>query len=245
MENLHIQNFMECARAAGWERIEEDGFTAVKSPVRETFANFVWAPAEQAAIEKSRRFFGDCPFTWALEQGQDGGPLCAAGFQQPEPVPDMVLDLDKYSSPGHGRRIRIARADTREDFPFWAATAGEALGLWSDSVKGFFLPLVHEGGAVPLLAFYDGLPAATALAICGHEALGIYAVGTRKAYRRMGLGRAVTQACLTLGQDLGLHRAVLSASAMGLPLYRRIGFRTERIVAEFQWTAAATPAAPR
>ena len=101
-------------------------------------------------------------------------------------------------------------------------------------MKDFFLPLVRKGGAVPLLAFMDGLPAATALGYCGDEALGVYAVGTRPAYRRMGLGRAVTQACLTLGQDMGQHRAVLSASTMGMPLYRRIGFRTERIVAEFR-----------
>jgi len=235
MENFHVQNFVECARAAGWEVVQEDGFTAVKSPVREAFANFVWAPAESGHIQRSRGLFGEHPFTWALEPGQDGGPLQAAGFRQPEAVPDMVLDLDRYSSPGHSRRIRISRADADEDFPFWAATAGEALGLCGGAVKDFFLPLVRKGGAVPLLAFMDGLPAATALGYCGDEALGVYAVGTRPAYRRMGLGRAVTQACLTLGQDMGQHRAVLSSSAMGMPLYRRIGFKTERVVAEFQF----------
>jgi len=235
MENLQKQNFLECAVAAGWDVEEGDGFAAVKSPVREAFANTVWAAPEPEAIERSKRFFGDHPFSWSLDEGQDGAALRAAGFKAPESVPGLVLNLDGYTSPGHSRRVKIARADADEDFPFWASAASEALGLCADSVRRFFLPLVCEGGAVPFLALHDGLPAATALAYCGDHALGIYAVGTRPAYRRMGLGRAVTQACLTLGQDLGQHRAVLSSSVMGMPLYRRIGFKTERVVAEFQF----------
>jgi len=237
MGNLHKNNLIECVRSAGpapgWEVVEADGYWAVKSPVREAFANVVWAQAEPAAIERSRRLFGSHPFTWVLAEGQDGAALRAAGFRVPQPVPDLVLNLDRYSSPGHGRRIRIRRADAAEDFPFWAATAGEALGLSGDALGSFFLPLLGRGGAVPLLAFHDGLPAAAAIAYCGEEALGIYAVGTRPAYRRMGLGRAVTQACLTLGQDMGQHVAVVSSSAMGLPLFRRLGFRTEQIAAEY------------
>ncbi|MDR3671983.1 MAG: GNAT family N-acetyltransferase [Holophaga sp.] len=233
MKNFHIQNFLECARAAGWEVIEEDGFQAVKSPVRDAFANFVWGPAEPGLIERSRDWFGESGFTWALMEGQDGAALRQAGFQPPETVPDLVLDLDRHTCRQCPSGIRLARADSSHDFPFWAATASEALGLSGEAVRGFFLPLVREGGAVPLLAFQNGLPAATALAYCGTEALGIYAVGTRPAYRRMGLGRAATEACLALGQDVGLHRAVLSASVMGQPLYRRIGFKAERLVSEF------------
>ncbi len=234
MGNLHRQNFLECAWAAGWAVEEDDGYAAVKSPVREAFANVVWAAAERGNIERSKRFFGSHRFSWALEEGQDGAALRAAGFKAPESTPELVLDLDRYSSPGHSRRIRINRADSSQDLPFWLAAASEALELDGTAARDFFQPMVRAG-AVPFLALHDGLPAATALAYCGEKSLGIYAVGTRPAYRRMGLGRAVTQACLTLGQDMGQHWAVLSSSAMGLPLYRRIGFRTERIVAEFQF----------
>lgn len=237
MKNLHKRNLIECVRAAGpaagWEVVETDRFCAVKSPVREAFANFVWADAEPEAIARARAVFGSQPFTWVLDADQDSAPLRAAGLPFPEPVPELMLDLDRYSSPGHGRRIRIRQAESMLDFPFWAATASEALGLGGEAVRDFFLPLVRAGGAVPLLAWHDGLPAATALAFCGEESLGVYAVGTRPAYRRMGLGRAVTQACLTLGQDLGQHVAVLSSSAMGLPMYLRIGFRRERTAMEW------------
>jgi ribosomal protein S18 acetylase RimI-like enzyme len=236
MENQHMQNFIECVRAAGpgWEIVEEDSFTAVKSPVRDPIGNCIWARAGSEAIARSKAFFGDHAFTWALEEGQDGAPLQAAGFKVPEAVPDLVLNLDRYTCPGYRRGIRVARADSNEDFPFWAATAGEALGLCGGAVRAFFLPLV-QGGAVPFLAYHEGLPAATALAYCAEETLGVYAVGTRPVYRRMGLGRAVTDACLNLGQEMGRHHAVLSSSAMGRALYRKIGFQTARVVSEYQF----------
>jgi ribosomal protein S18 acetylase RimI-like enzyme len=238
MENLHLQNFIECVRAAGpgWEIAEGDGFTAVKSPIRHAFSNVIWAPAGAEVIAESKSFFEGRAFTWALEQGQDGAPLQAAGFKAPEAVPDLVLNLDAYTCRGYRRGIRVARADSAEDLPFWAATAGEALKLDGGAVRGFFLPLIRAG-AVPFLAYHEGLPAATALAYCADDTLGVYAVGTRPVYRGMGLGRAVTDACLNLGQEMGRHQAVLSASAMGLPLYRKIGFRTERIVSEYQFHA--------
>jgi ribosomal protein S18 acetylase RimI-like enzyme len=238
MVDKHKQNFIECFRSVGpgrgWETVEEHGFTALKSPLREALGNIVWAAPEPGAVARAKAFFGDHAFTWMLQEGQDGGPLSAAGAEHHETLPDLVFDLDPYTCPGHGRRTRIARADSTLDFPFWAATASEALGLDGEAVRTFFRPIVLAG-AVPFLAYQDGLPAATALAFVGSETLGIYAVGTREAYRRMGLGRAVTHACLNLGQELGLHHAVLSSSVMGLPMYRGIGFRTERMVSEFQF----------
>jgi len=235
MVDKHKQNFIECFRSAGpgWEVVEEDGFVALKSPIREAMGNLVWAAPEPGTVARAKAFFGGHGFTWMLQEGQDGAPLGAAGARLHETLPDLVFGLDPYTCPGHGRRTRIAQADANLDFPFWAATASEALGLDGEVVRCFFRPMV-QAGAVPFLAYHDGLPAATALAFVGSETLGIYAVGTRAGYRRMGLGKAVTHACLDLGQELGMHHAVLSSSVMGLPMYRRIGFRTEKMVWEYQ-----------
>jgi GNAT superfamily N-acetyltransferase len=51
-------------------------------------------------------------------------------------------------------------------------------------------------------------------------------VATLPNVRGRGIGRALTIAALEAGRSLGYRIGVLQASDDGLPVYRRIGFRT-------------------
>ena len=51
-------------------------------------------------------------------------------------------------------------------------------------------------------------------------------VGTLPAYRRRGLGEAVTRVVTNAAFDLGADIVALEASPMGLPIYRRMGYET-------------------
>jgi Acetyltransferase (GNAT) family len=51
-------------------------------------------------------------------------------------------------------------------------------------------------------------------------------VGTDRAYRRRGIGRAVTLAATNAAFDLGARLVALQASPMGLPIYEKLGYRT-------------------
>ncbi len=73
------------------------------------------------------------------------------------------------------------------------------------------------------LAHLDNEPVATATALTTGDTCGIYFVFTRDRARRRGIGAAVTRhALIESGASLG----VLGASAMGEPVYRRLGFET-------------------
>jgi ribosomal protein S18 acetylase RimI-like enzyme len=243
MDNPQIANLQEGYRRMranpGWEVLEQDGLLALKAPVPQPFANYVWAGAEPGALEVVQGFFGDSPYTWVLQEGQNDRLLRQAGFLAPEAAPDMSMGLDTYAFPGFAPEIQVLRAYSTQDLFFWAATAGQAFGVDGEVMRAFFQPLVREAGWVPFLALHQGRPAATAMAFGFGGTLGIYGVGTRDGFRRLGLGAAVVNACLRHGKEQGLRRAVLSSSAAGVPLYRKLGFQLERTAREYRSGPAA------
>jgi len=85
------------------------------------------------------------------------------------------------------------------------------------------------------LAWQDGRPAACAMALCSHGVAGIYWVGTVPDARRRGLAEIATRAAGNAGFDRGMRVAALQASAMGYPVYQRMGYET---VASTRWYLA-------
>jgi GNAT superfamily N-acetyltransferase len=72
--------------------------------------------------------------------------------------------------------------------------------------------------------------------LVGHSALnlttgplgvaGIYDVGVIPAARNRGIGRAVTAAACLFAREIGCRHALLNATGMGEPVYRRLGFQS-------------------
>ncbi len=69
------------------------------------------------------------------------------------------------------------------------------------------------------------MPVAAAALFDGAGVAGVYNVVTVPEARRRGIGRAVTNAVLDEAVARGHTLAVLGASDLGLPVYRRLGFR--------------------
>ena len=76
---------------------------------------------------------------------------------------------------------------------------------------------------------------ATAALFLGSEVAGIYLVATVPDARRRGFGAAVTAAALQEAQALGYRTAVLHASKMGEPVYRRLGFEAHCTFQSYRW----------
>lgn len=78
--------------------------------------------------------------------------------------------------------------------------------------------------------YVDGAdePAATAVCVIGQGLAGIYAVTTHEPVRGRGIGAAMTWAAVGAGALAGAAVVVLQASALGEPVYRRMGFETVR-----------------
>jgi len=96
---------------------------------------------------------------------------------------------------------------------FGAATLAENLAY-----------LGFDGDARAFVALRDARPVGSSLVFFGAGVAGIYHVSTVPEERRRGTGAAVTTAALLEARRLGYRAAVLHATEMGYPVYRRLGF---------------------
>jgi len=236
MKDLAKANLIACVAAMaprpGWEVLREEGLVALKAPSRHPLANFAWGPVSERNLELCRAFYGPMPYSWLLAPGQDPAGLAELGFWAADPCPEMVCDLARAEPLEPVEGVRVVRAD-REHLVHWEALVGEGFRIPGPDVREFFLPLIEQGGCVPYLAYHRDRPAATALTFRSQGTLGIYAVATGRAHRRLGLGQAVIGACVEEGREAGMAFATLYSSVMGWPFYERIGFHTEQVLKEF------------
>ena len=126
-------------------------------------------------------------------------------------------------APGHEIR-RIVDETGIRDHVVTAATGFELPEAWLAAIVTE--SLANRADAAVYVGYADGTPVTTGLGIRTGRTIGVYNVATVPSARRRGHGAAMTQRIVEDGAAAGCDVAILQASAMGRPLYERLGFRT-------------------
>jgi ribosomal protein S18 acetylase RimI-like enzyme len=160
-----------------------------------------------------------------------GDRLAQRGFRGLPPLRGMAASLAALD-PISARRPGFELCEVRDE---------ETLELWRQAVdRGFGWPGYGSADLADNLAYFfdagierpfvaylglsEGAPVASSLVFFGGGVAGIYHVSTAPAYRRRGLGSAITTAALAEAHRRGYSVAILHATAAGYPVYRRLGF---------------------
>lgn len=245
LSTLVYANFVEAMREFGrWQQssqlLEREGLLFVAgSTTFPVFMNYTIRldaniPAPEV-IDKSKAFFQALGRNFTiLTYGQQDIDLEAvaqsAGMEQLFDSPEMILET-KVEPPMLPAAVEI-RLVTEEreilDVRCISSEAYESIGIPKEQTKAYFdVPQrLLSPKLITYIAYLNGQPASTAMAIMTEQVAGIYWVGTTKAAR----GRGLAEACVRLSSNAGFARgakiAALQASPMGEPIYRRIGYRT-------------------
>ena len=213
------------------------GATAISNAIPSSVCNtllVVEAAADVPAIVAEAHAFFGRRVPWKVVATPDTRSTVervstSAHFRAGETVPGMVLD-PLPSAPAPPSELKIVEAtDERSlrDFRH-AGGIGFRIPRWILRVA---IPSLPErsagsgGGARFFVGYFDGRPVTTSALYVSEGLAGIFFVATLPAFRRKGYGAAMTWAALEASRGDGGRIGFLQATAMGNPVYQRMGFR--------------------
>jgi GNAT superfamily N-acetyltransferase len=242
IEAAHVAFFAQFGRSPGATLRQDGGGLLIATGVPLPFFNGVMGASltegrVEAAIERARAFFREWGMPWLWWVGPTTRPadlaerLRARGFARAFEMPGMAADLrelpEGLSMP---QGVSIERVSSPAALSDWLRAAIAAFDF-PPRLEPPLLAMERSVGVAPespyhrFLGRLDGRPVATASLYLGEEVAGLFTIGTVADARRRGIGAAMTLAPLREARERGYRVGILSASRMGEPIYRRIGFR--------------------
>jgi len=239
---LHAHWRAQCGYVAGGEVAERDGMLLTVTNLSDETLNCAFVPGDPSdpagavawtVAEFERRALRPGIEVRAGRHPEIEEELRRRGFTVVVRRPAMVLYPLRAPVPGPAGEVEVREVETDEDLASFQAVQGEVFDM-SPAVVEAFLPrrAVETPGIRLFLASYAGVACGAAATTLSEHGAGIVGVGTLKAYRHRGVGRAVTAAAVAWGAERGADLAWLYPSAMAQRMYERLGFATLDDVAQ-------------
>jgi ribosomal protein S18 acetylase RimI-like enzyme len=226
------------------------GFTAINCGLNcDTFNLIILtevAPIDEGALADAIKEYRHQGLAWCLWAGSHilspdvQALLASLGLKRRDASPAMSLQLDAYSPQYDAGHVRILLARTPDQVADFAGVIAQNWTPPDSAVSAYYALtanayLNHQPDSFRLALLYDDPLPVAVLEICAPpgDVAGLYALATRAAYQRRGLGRALTTFALNALKAEGYKEVVLQASEAGLPLYRQLGF--EAVGAYEEW----------
>ena len=209
--------------------------------------NGVWprddaaAPALADAVAEIEQL--GLPYSVQVRRGLT--PACEAearglGLTAEEPIPGMVARPGELAAP-EPEGLEVVRVSTADGLAQALAIAAAGFEVPADLLAPMYLlDVAAVDGLVYYLGRVDGRDVSTSVGYTLDDTVGVFNVATPPEHRGRGYGAALTVEAARQGFDGGAELAWLQASAMGVGVYRRLGFRE---VEEYLLLTAPPPAA--
>lgn len=184
------------------------------------------------------------PFHWSvgassLQIPDLGRHLSAQGIQHVEDEPGMALDLERLND-ALTVAVDVAmepvttQAQLEEWITVWGCGAPPAIRrIWLAAYAG--VPWGPDQSLRLYLARVEGEAVATSALFLAAGVASINWVVTLPQRRRQGIGTAMTLQTARSARVAGYRMAVLTASAEGIGVYRRLGFEECCTVSTYAW----------
>ncbi len=233
--NYGLSNVAFLGSSLSGEVVESHGLHIASCGFPARTFNLAWLKPPfgelEGSIRRATEYFGarKLPFRFMVRsqfEAECAEGLRAAGLHEAARVPGMVLaPIRDGAVPRDDLSVREVRGD--EDLVRYQETAFAGFGFPATSGRLFLTGRLLAMPNVRLyLGLVEGRPVCTSALCATGPVAGIYWVATLPDLRGRGLGEAITWSAVRGGIQLGCGFASLQASALGRPVYARMGFAT-------------------
>ncbi len=185
--------------------------------------------ATDQLISEVRRQLEGLPWLWWVGPGSDpqlATRLGAAGAVHAMSFPVMAVRLDQVLNRAAPADLVIEEVNGLEAMAEWVSAWSPNFGLRVEDRDALVEREARRSDVVRFAGRIDGKVVGTSEVLFSRGVAGVYVVTTDPAYRRRGIGTAMTDAALKLARARGYLVATLQASDDGQPVYVRMGFST-------------------
>jgi GNAT superfamily N-acetyltransferase len=233
--NYALSNVAFLGSSRSGEVVESHGLHIASCGFRARSFNFAWLrppfPDVRNSIQRAREYFGahELPFRFMVRSQFEwacADALREAGLHEVLRTPGMILDPVREGAAARADLV-VREVESEEDLVRYQETAFAGFGFPAASGQVF---LTEALLGMPNVRLYLGLvgarPVCTSALCATGPVAGIYWVATLPDWRGRGFGEAMTWNAVRGGARLGCRFASLQASALGRPVYERMGFAT-------------------
>ena len=172
------------------------------------------------------------PFSLDLRRGTDDG-FAAAAVES-----GLVCDSDAVLLPGMvltpilptgdgPSGLKIRRVVDQPGLELHCRALADGYGIPDSFVRPIMTPaMLADADLAIYVGLAEGQPVVSGFGVRTGHTIGVYNIATLPAARGRGFGAAMTTRIANDGAAAGCDVAILQASEMGLPMYRRLGYRT-------------------
>jgi hypothetical protein len=238
-----VQQFETFCRAVlhGSGTTREDGFCRLVTGEPHPLGNFatlsspVDAELTRRAIEPLRELAMPSAVIFPGEASEElVAVVTESGFALAESMPAMAVDLDALERPGLPAGHELIEVDPARHRDAWNEALSRGYELPSPVAERFGPDRPRANASDCLFRYFavvaDGAMVATSALFLEGGLAGVYCVSTVPEQRGKGLGAHATTEPLHIARDEGYRIGILQSSAMGEPVYKRVGFEQHGVL---------------
>ncbi len=217
---LHATN---CVLCAAWNGEVDQHIEATLRLFRARHVPMAWWIGPSSRPSDLGRYLRAHGLALVIEEPGMAADLSTMELEAPAPAELTMLRVDGNRALRQWMKAFSAAFDVSRSVQRVVLEMESELGFGQEQARQLYLGL------------WQGKPVATTMLLLGAGVAGLYAVGTVPRARRRGIGAAMTLATLREARTRGYRAGILYASAMGRPLYQRLGFRTYFTIQQYAW----------
>ena len=128
--------------------------------------------------------------------------------------------------------LDIKYIKSKKDILTWVSIASQSFGYEID--ENVIIKIAEDENISLLLVYINGVAVATALLYENSSVMGVHMVGVPKKYRTQGIAQNMMHEIIHFSKQRDMKFMTLQASALGLGIYKRLGFRESFMLRNYQ-----------